>query len=526
MASYNPKELQYLLWQSQYEQVRRKIMPRHIDFTRYMYSTVHKKAFNKSKFQELIGAALDRVLSGKCKRLIINMPPRYGKTEIAVKNFIAKGLALNPSAKFIHLSYSDMLALDNSEAARAIVGSEEYMNLYPKVKIKPDSDSKKKWYTTEGGGVYATSTRGQVTGFGAGNVDIDYSTEPDEIDKLINEALRGGRVADADNLINKIIGDEVDGLINYLTNADIFGGAILIDDPIKPEDADSEIVRERVNQRFDSTIRNRTNSRNTPIIIIMQRLHPNDLCGYLMKQEPGEWEVLSLPAIYVEEGIEYALDPHRHTLAELKAMREKNSVVFDRQYMQNAKPSEGLLFPEEQLHYFFPSDLDGRAPEFTFMPVDPADTGGDNLAAPYCELYDNRVYITDVVFNKDGTDVNEPRLVNIITSRKTNAVNIEGVSGWSNFGKHIRTKALEKHNDCEIRITKETRNKQTRILAGASWIRNNCYFLAEKYWTAEYRLFMMNLVSYMKVGENKHDDAPDSLTMVANYFEKNFSHLW
>ena len=68
-----------------------------------------------------------------------------------------------------------------------------------------------------------------------------------------------------------------------------FAGAIVIDDPIKPEDALSETIRERVNNRFESTIRNRVNSRNTPIIIIMQRLHEHDLCGYLHEIEPEEW---------------------------------------------------------------------------------------------------------------------------------------------------------------------------------------------------------------------------------------------
>ena len=76
-----------------------------------------------------------------------------------------------------------------------------------------------------------------------------------------------------------------------------FAGAIIIDDPIKPEDALSDTVRERVNNRFETTIRNRVNSRKTPIIIIMQRLHEHDLCGYLQEIEPDEWTVITLPCI-------------------------------------------------------------------------------------------------------------------------------------------------------------------------------------------------------------------------------------
>ena len=80
-----------------------------------------------------------------------------------------------------------------------------------------------------------------------------------------------------------------------------FAGAMLSTNPIKPEDALSETIRERVNNRFESTIRNRVNSRNTPIIIIMQRLHEHDLCGYLQEIEPEEWTVLSLPCIWHDE---------------------------------------------------------------------------------------------------------------------------------------------------------------------------------------------------------------------------------
>lgn len=218
-------------------------------FTRYFFKQNHNRKFVIGDHHELICDVLEKVLKGEIIRLIINVAPRYSKTELAVKNFIAHGLALNPSAKFIHLSYSDSLALDNSEEIKDMVQSFPYTQLFQDVIVKKDSKSKKKWYTTSGGGVYATAAGGQVTGFGAGKVEDMDDSEMEEM---------------------------------FINEKEGFGGAIIIDDPIKPDDADSDVIRERINQRFDSTIRNRTNSRNTPIIIIMQRLHPNDLCGYLM----------------------------------------------------------------------------------------------------------------------------------------------------------------------------------------------------------------------------------------------------
>lgn len=197
----------------------------------------------------LICETLQRVIDQKIKRLIINIPPGYTKTELATINFIARGLALNPMARFMHLSYSDNLALENSTTARAIVKSEEYQAMW-NIQLKDDSDSKKKWWTEQGGGVYATSAGGQVTGFRAGHMD------------------------------------------------DTFNGALIIDDPVKPDDAMYE-ERKRVNNRFNETIKSRLAHEKVPMILIMQRIHKDDLSGYLLKGGSGEkWHHLNLPVNY------------------------------------------------------------------------------------------------------------------------------------------------------------------------------------------------------------------------------------
>ena len=259
-----------------------------LNFTRYFFKSRFHRKFVVGRHHRMIADALNKVFSGETKKLIINIAPRYGKTEQAVKNFIANGLALNPKAKFIHLSYSDDLARDNSRGVQEIMRDPEFQRLFD---AKPTSPNTKKWFTKQGGGLYAVSSAGQVTGFGAGLVDEVKNAESD---KDLNEAL--------DEFL-----PEIDG--------STFGGAIIIDDPIKPDDALSALVRNKVNNKFDTTIRNRVNSRNTPIVIIMQRLHEQDLCGFLMTKEPGEWEVLSLPCIYNDEaGEEKALWPFKQTI--------------------------------------------------------------------------------------------------------------------------------------------------------------------------------------------------------------------
>ena len=286
--------------------------------TRYTFKMYYGRKFVIGQHHVSIGDVLDEVFAGKIKRLLINLPPRYSKTEEAVKVFVSKGLAINPKSKFIHLSYSSSLAEDNSEAIKDIVTSDFYQELFPYVRIKKDSKGKKKWYTTKGGGVYVTGTGGQITGFGAGEVeDAEKRKEEEELNKELEE------------------------FFEQIGNLTEFAGAIVIDDSIKPEDAQSAIIRDKINLRFETTIRSRINSRNTPIIVIGQRLHKNDLPGYLIElegrvEDGGEWTVLSLPAIYTDEnGEEQALWPFKQTLEELYKLRKANKYVFQGQYMQD-----------------------------------------------------------------------------------------------------------------------------------------------------------------------------------------------
>ena len=268
--------------------------------TRYFFYEENGRKFNVGEHHKRIAAALDRVFRGETTRLIINCPPRYSKTEM-LKAFVKKGLAINPASKYIMLSYSANLALDNSERIKDAVASDWYKDLFPWVEIKKDSRSKQKWYTTEGGGIYATSSDGQVTGFGAGLVKEEGAEDFD-----------------------------------IESNAGAWGGAIIIDDPLKPLDASSPVKRQKVNDQFENTIRSRVNDRSTPIIIIMQRLHKQDLCGYLLDLEPQEWEVLSLPALSVDsDGNEVALYPFKHTVEELHKIKAANRFTFETQYQQN-----------------------------------------------------------------------------------------------------------------------------------------------------------------------------------------------
>lgn len=266
-------------------------------FTRYIYKENTNRNFKIASHFIEIAKTLHKVHKGEINRLIINIPPRYGKTELAVKCFIAWSLAKNPQCKFIHLSYSDSLALDNSSQTKEYIESDSFQHLW-QMNLKKDAQSKSKWFNDFGGGVYATSSGGAITGFGAG---VSESKE--------------------------------------------FSGAIIIDDPLKPDDAFSEVKRKAINDRYNNTIRSRVNSRETPIIVIMQRLHEDDMSGYLLNGGSGEeWHHLCLPAL---DDNNEPLWNDKHTFEELESIRQSDRYTFAGQYMQKPAPDEGGEWKKE-----------------------------------------------------------------------------------------------------------------------------------------------------------------------------------
>ena len=283
-------------------------------FNRFFFHQIYRRKFVMAPHHHLIAEKMKAVARGDIRRLIINIPPRYSKSEMVVRSFIAWSMANNPRARFMHLSASDDLVNDNSDAIRDIIKCDAFRYLFPECVISNKTDAKDKWYTTKNGGLYAVSTGGQITGFGAG---------------------------DFGNRIYTGTGSDADG----------FGGCIIIDDPLKPGDKDSEIKRERINNRFNNTIASRVNNPGvTPIVLIMQRLHDHDMAGFLLGGGSGEpWESLVLPAIN-DDGI--PLWPEKHTIEQLHTMRDADPETFAAQYMQSPMVATGNVFKREWFRYW------------------------------------------------------------------------------------------------------------------------------------------------------------------------------
>lgn len=480
--------------------------------TRYLFKKSTNKKFIVGEHHSQIANVLELVLKGMLTKVMINIAPRYGKTELAVKNFVAHALALNASANFIHLSYSDDLALDNSEAIRDMVETEAYQQMFPHVQIKQDSDAKKKWYTTEGGGVYARAAGGQVTGFGAGKVDEEKTPEQS--------------AADEEEFLT-----ELGGMLDDLNIKSGFNGALIIDDPIKPDDADSETIRERINNRFNSTIRNRVNSRNTPIIIIMQRLHENDLCGYIMSQEAytydleealsdkTKWYVLSIPVIknYGEENAE-ALWPFKHTLEELLEMDDKFPIVFGRQYMMNPQPKEGFLYGLFKTYKkgFLPFST---KPKIRKAYIDTADTGSDYLCSIVYDELDVGNFVTDVIYSQASMETTEVDVTKQLAREEVDRALFESNNGGRGFARNVeRGLRLIGNKKTKVEWFHQSNNKEVRIFTKSADVMNLTYFPEgwEKMWPAFYK----SLKTYKAAGKNTHDDAEDALTGTTEDFGK------
>jgi len=328
-------------------------------FARWMFMQRRGYAWRRAVHHKIICNALMRVFRGECRRLILNVPPRYSKTELAVVNFIAWALGHAPDAEFIHTSYSGTLAANNSANIRSLILHEGYGDIFPSCQLA--SEARAHWTTTAGGVMYATGAGGTITGFGAGK------------------------------------------------HREGFGGAIIIDDPHKADEARSEVVRQNVIDWFQNTLESRSNSPETPIILIMQRLHENDLAGWLLGGGNGEtWEHVCLSAIQ-DDGT--ALWPEKHSIEQLRRMEQAAPYTFAGQYRQRPAPPDGNIFKPDQIQIVdaIPAGEIKWIRGWDFgATIDGDPTAGGKVG----RLPDGRFIIGDMVHGQWGPDERDAALKN------------------------------------------------------------------------------------------------------------------
>ncbi len=263
-------------------------------------SVAPARAYRHNWHIDVIAWHLQECLAGNIKRLIITLPPRHLKSICASVAFPAWALGQDPSLRIIAASYSAELARKHALDCRAVMEAPWYSSLFPRTRLHPDKNTEFEFMTTARGFRLATSVGGTLTGRGA----------------------------------------------NF----------IVIDDPMKPTDAMSDIKRETVSQWFDGTLYSRLDNKAEDIIVlIMQRLHQDDLVGHVLAQEP--WVHINIPAIAEEpERFQRGLDrfverlpgdilhPEREPMATLENIKATlGTYNFSAQYQQTPVPPGGAL---------------------------------------------------------------------------------------------------------------------------------------------------------------------------------------
>jgi predicted phage terminase large subunit-like protein len=263
-----------------------------IDFTRYTLPTYAPAAHHR-----LISEKLEAIERGEIDRLMINMPPRHGKSELGSRRFPAWFLGKNPKATIMSASYNLDKAEEFGGEVRDIVRSAAYRNLFPEVQLKEDTRAKGFW-RTEQGGFYISA-----------------------------------------------------GVGTALTGRGTVGPIVLIDDPLKDRaEADSERHRENVKQWYSSVVLSRF---PRAVIVVQTRWHEDDLTGWLLSEQArggDQWDILELPAISPDG---QALWPEFYPIDVLE--RLKRATIprdWSALYQQRPAPDEGAYFKRDWFRWY------------------------------------------------------------------------------------------------------------------------------------------------------------------------------
>jgi hypothetical protein len=285
------------------ELARRNLLP----FVQYRFP-----AYRKNWHHYILAKALERVENGTLKRLIVNMPPRHGKSELVSVNFPAWCMGRNKDRSIIAASYGADLATDFGRKVRNIMEDSDYKNLF-NTTLAEDAKAKGSWATNGRAEYNAVGVGGAITG-------------------------KGGAIA-------------------------------IIDDPVKNrEEADSEVVSEKIWDWYKSTLRTRLTP-DGAIVIVMTRWRDNDLVGRILEEQKlmggEEWEVVTLSAI-AEQDEEFrkegeALWADHYTLENLLATKQDiGNYEFASQYQQNPVNRETQVFKPELFNYISLEDVKAK----------------------------------------------------------------------------------------------------------------------------------------------------------------------
>ncbi|MGF7163302.1 putative phage terminase large subunit-like protein [Rhodoligotrophos appendicifer] len=417
---------------------------------------------------------LEQIERGAIKRLIINVPPRSMKSITVSVAFSAWILGKHPSHKIICASYADDLARKLSSDTRLLIESDWYRSLFPQLRLNSRRPRTHELTTTQRGYRFAAGLNGSILGRGA---DL-----------------------------------------------------IIIDDPIKATDAISKAERRRVNEAFDNTLYTRLNDKqNGAIVIIMQRLHEEDLAGHVISR--GEWDIISLPAIATEpQNFQLSDDPEhlyvrpagellheerepREILEQLQ--RALGSLTFSAQYQQAPLPLEGNVVKREWIRFFeqAPTPFD-----LVIASWDTASTISEEADYSVGTVWGAKgldFYLLDLVRGRFEVPDLRRKVTELAAKWEVDQTIIEDTELGRAINQDLRRSGQYSTYLHKVRIDKEARflAQSARFDNGQVYVRENAAWVAE--WLNELLAFP----------NGRHDDQVDSTSQALHYLTRKVTPL-
>jgi predicted phage terminase large subunit-like protein len=400
--------------------------------------------------------------------LIINAPPRHGKSRTA-GCFVEWVLGKNKQLKIMTASYNEVLSTSFAKSVRNTIMEAKadknqivYSDVFPTVRIKRGDGSMNLWGLVGGHNNYlATSPTGTATGFGA--------------------------------------------------------NIIIVDDLIKSDlEANNADVLQNHWEWYTRTLLSRSEE-HAKIIIIMTRWHSEDLAGRALDfyTESGtKLRHISYKAVQDDGSM---LCPE--ILSE-KSYRDKVRAmgveVASANYQQEPIDIKGRLYTAFKTYDKLPVDNNGN---LLFMEIrnytDTADTGADFLCSINYGVYNREAYVLNVLYTKSPMEETEPAVAKMLASDGVNVADVESNNGGRGFARSLRRILEEKYptNKTSVRSFSQSKNKVARIISNSTWVMEHIYF--PRNWKDRFPEYYDAMIKYQREGKNKHDDAPDATTGIA-----------
>lgn len=403
--------------------------------------------------------------------LIMNMPPRHGKSRTA-QLFVQWLLGNNPSEKIMTGSYNETLSTMFAKGVRNAIQEQKadddiivYSDIFPNVAIKHGDATMSLWSLEGQNNSYlATSPSGTATGFGC--------------------------------------------------------SLMIIDDIIKnSEEAYNELTKEKHWDWFTNTMLSRLEE-GGKIILIMTRWASDDLAGkaiHHFSDDPSfKVKVITMKALQDNGSMlcDEVLSKASYN-AKVRAMGED---IASANYQQVPIDIRGKLYTSIKTYDTAPID------KFTKIKYycDTADTGSDYLCGIAYGVYEGVAYVLDVVYTQEPMEVTESLVANSIVSNNVKTADIESNNGGRGFGRNVQR--LIGNHKCSFNLFHQSKNKQARILSQATNVMN--YVAMPSNWRDKWGDFYSAVNKYQRIGKNSHDDCADALTGVVEKMETDNRFGW